>query len=156
SRPGRLNDLLHIIYRAAGSGRTPTRHYATMLREGLLKENLDGEAVAWAALRLRQCSEGRKYLIVLSDGAPVDDSTLTVNSGDYLEKHLRSVIHEIVQAGDIQLAAIGIGHDVSRYYNRSIVVSAPDDLGSAALQLIEQLLGTPSDGASAPGGVAPA
>jgi hypothetical protein len=156
SYPGRLNDLLHIIYRAAGSGRMLMRHHAIMLREGLLKENLDGEAVAWAASRLRQRGESRKYLIVVSDGAPVDDSTLMANGGDYLEKHLRSVIHEIAEAGDIQLAAIGIGHDVSRYYGRSIVVNAPDDLGNAALQLIEQLLSAPSADASGPGAVAPA
>ena len=140
--PGRLNDLLHIVYCSAGQ-RLRARECVAMLRKDLLKENIDGEAIEWAASRLRQRRESHKYLIVLSDGAPVDDSTLCENAGDILERHLLSVIHEIAQAGDIRLAAIGIGHDVERYYSRSITIGAPEELESAILQLIEQLLSSP-------------
>src|SRR5262245_39595771 len=140
--PGRLNDLLHIVYCSAGQ-RLRARECLAMLRKDLLKENIDGEAIEWAASRLRKRRESHKYLIVLSDGAPVDDSTLYENSGDYLERHLLSVIHEIVQAGDIQLAAIGIGHAVDSYYSRSIAGAAPEELEGAILQLIEQLLCSP-------------
>jgi Cobalamin biosynthesis protein CobT VWA domain len=139
--PGRLNDVLHIIYCSAGQ-KLHARHCAMMLREELLKENLDGEAIQWAASRLRKREESRKFIILVSDGAPVDDSTLVENAGAYLENHLRSVIQEIAQAGDIQLSAIGIGHAVDRYYERSITVSTPDDLGTALLELIEQLFST--------------
>jgi transglutaminase-like putative cysteine protease len=139
--PGRLNDVLHIIYCSAGQ-RLHARHCATMLREELLKENLDGEAIEWAASRLRKREENRKFIIVVSDGAPVDDSTLVQNGGQYLENHLRSVIQQIAQAGDIQLLAIGIGHAVDRYYERSITVATADDLGTALLELIEQLVST--------------
>jgi len=140
--PGRLNDLLHVIYCSAGQ-RLGARECSAMLREDLLKENIDGEAIEWAASRLRQRRESHKYLIVLSDGAPVDDSTLCENAGNILERHLLSVIHEIAQAGDIQLAAIGIGHDVERYYSRSITIAAPEELEGAILQLIGQLLSSP-------------
>jgi len=140
--PGRLNDLLHIVYCSAGQ-RLRARECLTMLRKDLLKENIDGEAIEWAASRLRQRRESHKYLIVLSDGAPVDDSTLYENGGDILERHLLSVIHEIAQAGDIQLAAIGIGHDVDRYYSRSITVAAPEELEGTIPRLIEQLLCSP-------------
>ena len=139
--PGRLNDVLHIIYCSAGQ-RLHARHCATMLREELLKENLDGEAIEWAATRLRNREESRKFIIVVSDGAPVDDSTLLQNGAQYLENHLRGVIQQIAQAGDIQLSAIGIGHAVDRYYERSIIVATPDDLGTALLELIEQLVST--------------
>jgi cobaltochelatase CobT len=145
--PGRLNDVLHLVYCSAGQ-RPLVRHYATMQRPGLLKENLDGEALAWAASRLRRRGESRKCLIVLSDGAPVDDSTLSENGAEYLENHLRSVIEEITQTGDVQLAAIGIDHgrssnyNVNRYYKPSITVT-PDNLGEAVLGLIEQLLCRP-------------
>ena len=140
--PGRLNDLLHIVYCSAGQ-RLRARECLTMLRKDLLKENIDGEAIEWAASRLRQRSESHKYLIVLSDGAPVDDSTLCENGGDILERHLLSIIHEIAQADDIQLAAIGIGHDVERYYSRSITVAAPEELEDAIPRLIEELLCSP-------------
>jgi len=139
SYPGRLNDLLHIIYCSAGE-RLHARHCATMLRKDLVKENVDGEAIEWAASRLRQRGESQKYLIVVSDGAPVDDSTLFANGDAYLEHHLLSVIHGIGQAGDIQLGAIGIGHRVERYYTRSMTINAPEELDGAILQLIEQLL----------------
>ncbi len=137
--PGHLNDLLHIVYCSVGD-RLHARHCATMQRAELLKENIDGEAIEWAASRLRQRGEKHKYLIVVSDGAPVDDSTLSVNAGNYLERHLLSVIYGISEAGDIQLAAIGIGHDVGRYYAHSITITAPEELDGAVLQLIEQLL----------------
>jgi cobaltochelatase CobT len=142
SYPGRLNDILHIIYCGAGE-RLNVHHFSAMLRPEILKENLDGEAVQWAASRLRMCAESRKYLIVVSDGAPVDDSTLTENGAEYLENHLRHVIHKIDQAGDIALSAIGIAYAVDGYYPRSVVVKSPDDLGTAVLELIEQLLCTP-------------
>jgi cobaltochelatase CobT len=137
--PGRLNDLLHIVYCSAGD-KLDARRYATMLREELLKENIDGEALEWAASRLRQRAERDKYLIVVSDGASVDDSTLLENGDAYLERHLLSVIQGIAQAGDIHLAAIGIGHRMERYYARSATVTAPEELDGAVLQLIEQLL----------------
>jgi cobaltochelatase CobT len=137
--PGRLNDLLHIVYTSAGSAPRP-RDYAIMLRPNLLKENLDGEAIEWAATRLRARPERRKHLIVISDGAPVDDSTLAQNGAEYLERHLLAVIRDIAQAGDIQLSAIGLYHAVDRYYPNSTVVNSPDDLGNAAINLVERLL----------------
>jgi cobaltochelatase CobT len=111
-----------------------------MLRRDLLKENIDGEAVAWAASRLRRRDERQKCLIVLSDGAPVDDSTLLENGGLYLDHHLRSVIGEIEQAGDIRLAAIGIGHPVEQYYRDGITISSPEELENTLVQLIDRLL----------------
>lgn len=148
SYPGRLSDILHIVYCHAGE-RPSAHHYAMMMRETVLKENVDGEAVEWAASRLRQRGESRKYLIVVSDGAPVDDSTLAVNPGTYLDHHLRGAIAEIAQAGDIQLAAIGLGHAVDRYYDRSVVIrTMEEDPGSVVLQLLEQLLGVPRADAS--------
>jgi cobaltochelatase CobT len=141
--PGRLNDLLHVVYCSAGE-KLHARHRATMQRTELLKENIDGEAVEWAASRLRQRGEKHKYLIVVSDGAPVDDSTLSVNAGDCLERHLRSVVHGIAEAGDIQVAAIGICHNVGRYYARSVTIADPEELDSAVLQIIEQLLCPPT------------
>jgi cobaltochelatase CobT len=140
--PGRLNDLLHIVYCHAGE-RLQARDCSTMLRRDLLKENIDGEAIEWAASRLRRRGERHKYLIVLSDGAPVDDSTLLANGDTYLHRHLLGVIHGIAQAGDIALAAIGLGHPVDRYYARSIAVAAPEELDGAMLALIEQLLCSP-------------
>ena len=144
--PGRLNDLLHIVYCSAGE-KLDARDCSTMLRRDLLKENVDGEAIEWAASRLRRRGERHKYLIVLSDGAPVDDSTLYENGDAYMERHLRGVIHGIAQAGDIALAAIGLGHPlghpVERYYARSIAVAAPEELDGAMLRLIEQLLCPP-------------
>jgi cobaltochelatase CobT len=147
--PGRLNDVLHIVYCSVGE-RPGLRRCAMMMREEILKENLDGEAVQWAASRLRRCAEGRKNLIVISDGAPVDDSTLAANGAPYLENHLRSVMQEIAQAGDIQIAAIGVGHDVGRYYERSVTVTDLDDDATRAIQeLLEQLLCPPRADAEA-------
>ncbi|MBR0752809.1 cobalamin biosynthesis protein CobT [Bradyrhizobium jicamae] len=136
SYPGRLNDLLHIIYCSAGEA----RHCATMLRPSLLKENIDGEAIEWAASRLRRRDERQKCLIVLSDGAPVDDSTLYENGDRYLPEDLRRVANEIEQAGDIQLAAIGIGHPVGQYYKQGITIDSPEELESTLIQLINRLL----------------
>jgi cobaltochelatase CobT len=137
--PGRLNDLLHIVYCSAGE-KLRARHSAAMLRPDLMKENIDGEAIEWAASRLRQRQEGQKCLIVLSDGAPVDDSTLHTNGDEYLNHHLRRVAGEIEQAGDIRLAAIGIGHPVEQYYKQGITISSPEELESTLVQLINRLL----------------
>jgi cobaltochelatase CobT len=142
SYPGRLNDLLHVVHCSAGQ-RLSARHCAAMLQPGLLKENIDGEAIEWAAARLRRRDEGRKYLIVLSDGAPVDDSTLLENGIEYLDHHLHRVIKELELAGDIRLAAIGIGRHVERHYERRTVVTSPEELERATAQLIAQLLSQP-------------
>ena len=140
--PGRLNDLLHIVYCSAGETLT-ARDCAAMLRPDILKENIDGEAIAWAASRLRRRAERRKFLIVLSDGAPVDDSTLMENGDGYLHHHLPELISEIEGAGDIRLAAIGINHRVGRYYKQSITIDSPEQLEEAVVQLIGQLLAAP-------------
>ena len=139
SYPGRLNDLLHIVYCSAGE-KLSARRCATMLRRDLLKENIDGEAVEWAASRLRRREEKQKYLIVLSDGAPVDDATLYANGDRYLDHHLRRVTSEIERAGDVRLAAIGIGHPVEQYYQQGITISAPEELEGTLVQLINRLL----------------
>lgn len=137
--PGRLNDLRHIVYKSADA---PWRRARTslglMMREGLLKENIDGEALLWAHSRLIARPEDRKILMVISDGAPVDDSTLSVNSGSYLEKHLRQVIGWIEGKSPVQLVAIGIGHDVTRYYARAVTIMDADQLGGT---MVEQLAG---------------
>ena len=137
--PGRLNDLRHIIYKDAEE---PWRHarknLGLMLREGLLKENIDGEALLWAHARLLARPEQRRVLMVISDGAPVDDSTLSVNPGNYLEAHLRSVIDWIERQSDIELTAIGIGHDVTRYYRKAVTISDSEQLGGV---MMEQLAG---------------
>jgi cobaltochelatase CobT len=137
--PGRLNDLRHIVYKSAEA---PWRRARTslglMMREGLLKENIDGEALLWAHSRLIARPEDRKILMVISDGAPVDDSTLSVNSGSYLEKHLRQVIGWIEGKSPVQLVAIGIGHDVTRYYQRAVTIMDADQLGGT---MVEQLAG---------------
>lgn len=140
--PRRLNDLLHIIYCSAGETLT-ARDCAAMLRPDILKENVDGEAIVWAASRLRRRKEQRKFLIVLSDGAPVDDSTLMENGDGYLHHHLPELISEIDSVGDIRLAAIGIGHRVERYYKQSITIDSPEELEQAVVQLITQLLAAP-------------
>ncbi|PSO22039.1 cobalamin biosynthesis protein CobT [Bradyrhizobium sp. MOS003] len=145
--PGRLNDLLHIIYCGAGE-KLSAQRCANMLRPDLIKENIDGEAIEWAASRLRQCKETQKCLIVLSDGAPVDDSTLLANGDRYLDHHLRRVASEIEQAGEIRLAAIGIGHPIKRYYRHGVTISSPEELEGTLVQLINQLL-RPSDSLSA-------
>ena len=137
--PGRLNDLRHIIYKGADiHWRQSKKNLGLMLKEGLLKENIDGEAITWAYNRLNKRKEERKILMVISDGAPVDDSTLSVNSGDFLEKHLKKVVKFIETKSDIEILAIGIGHDVSRYYQKAIKISDVQELGDV---MIEQLSG---------------
>ena len=138
-KPGRLNDLRHIIYKSADTHwRQSKKNLGLMLKEGLLKENIDGEAISWAFSRLNKRKEERKILMVISDGAPVDDSTLSVNSGDYLEKHLKKIVKFIENKSDIEILAIGIGHDVSRYYNKAIKITDVQELGDV---MIEQLSG---------------
>ena len=137
--PGRLNDLRHIIYKSADTQwRISKNNLGLMLKEGLLKENIDGEAINWAFNRLKKRKEERKILMVISDGAPVDDSTLSVNSGDFLEKHLKKTVKYIENKGDIEILAIGIGHDVSRYYSKAIKITDVQELGDV---MIEQLSG---------------
>ncbi len=138
--PGRLNDLRHIVYKAADMPwRRARRNLGLMLREGLLKENIDGEALAWANRRLLGRRESRRILMVISDGAPVDDSTLSVNSGSYLERHLREVIAEIERGRGIELIAIGIGHDVTRYYRRAVTITDAEELGGTMLAKLSEL-----------------
>jgi len=138
--PGRLNDLRHIIYKAADAPwRRARRNLGLMMREGLLKENIDGEALMWAHQRLIGRSEARRILMVISDGAPVDDSTLSVNSGHYLEKHLREVIAEIEGKSPVQLIAIGIGHDVTRYYRRAVTIVDVEQLAGAIVDQLAEL-----------------
>jgi cobaltochelatase CobT len=138
--PGRLNDLRHIIYKAADSPwRRSRRSLGLMLREGLLKENIDGEAILWAHQRVLVRPEQRRILMVISDGAPVDDSTLSSNSGNYLEQHLRQVIEWIEQRSPVELLAIGIGHDVTRYYRRAVTISDPEQLGGVMLSELSAL-----------------
>ena len=142
--PGRLNDLRHIVYKRADEPyRRARRNLGLMMREGLLKENIDGEALLWAHSRLIARSEERKILMVISDGAPVDDSTLSVNSGSYLEKHLRQVIAWIENRSPVSLIAIGIGHDVTRYYQRAVTIMDAEQLGGT---MVEQLAGLFDDG----------
>ena len=130
--PGRLNDLRHIVYKAADEPwRRAKKNLGLMMREGLLKENIDGEALTWAHNRLIGRPEQRKILMVISDGAPVDDSTLSVNAGNYLEKHLRHVISEIENKSSVELTAIGIGHDVTRYYQKAVTIVDAEQLGGA-------------------------
>ena len=137
--PGRLNDLRHIIYKKADEPwRHAKRNLGLMMREGLLKENIDGEALLWAHNRLIARAEDRRILMVISDGAPVDDSTLSVNHGGYLEQHLRKVIEMIETRSPVQLVAIGIGHDVTRYYKRAVTIMDVEQLGGT---MIEQLAG---------------
>ncbi len=156
--PGRLNDLRHIIYKTADAPwRRSKRALALMMREGLLKENIDGEALAWAHSRLLARPEQRRILMMISDGAPVDDSTLSVNSGCYLERHLRQVIEEIETKSPVQLLAIGIGHDVTRYYRRAVTITDPSELAGAMTDKLvelfdEQAEPAPSGRASAGGG----
>lgn len=138
--PGRLNDLRHIIYKPADAPwRRARKSLGLMLREGILKENIDGEALAWAHDRLLARSEDRRIMLVISDGAPVDDSTLSVNSGSYLEKHLREVIGYIENRSPVELLAIGIGHDVTRYYRRAVTITDVDQLGGAVVGQLTDL-----------------
>jgi len=137
--PGRLNDLRHIIYKSADTHwRQSKKNLGLMLKEGLLKENIDGEAITWAFNRLSKRKEERKILMVISDGAPVDDSTLSVNSGDFLEKHLKKTVKFIENNSEIEILAIGIGHDVSRYYTKAIKITDVQELGDV---MISQLSG---------------
>lgn len=138
--PGRLNDLRHIVYkRADAPWRRSKQSLALMMREGLLKENIDGEALAWAHNRLLGRSEHRRILMMISDGAPVDDSTLSVNTGCYLERHLRQVIEEIETRSPVELIAIGIGHDVTRYYRRAVTITDPTELAGAMTDKLVEL-----------------
>ena len=139
-KPGRLNDLRHIIYKNADAHwRQSKKNLGLMLKEGLLKENIDGEAISWAFNRIKKRKEVRKILMVISDGAPVDDSTLSVNSGDYLEKHLKKIVKFIENKTDIEILAIGIGHDVSRYYNKAIKITDVQELGDVMISQLSAL-----------------
>jgi cobaltochelatase CobT len=138
--PGRLNDLRHIIYKSADAPwRRARKNLGLMMREGLLKENIDGEALDWAHKRLLGRPEQRKILMVISDGAPVDDSTLSVNAGNYLEKHLRHIIGEIENRSPVELIAIGIGHDVTRYYKRAVTIVDAEELGGVMTEKLAEL-----------------
>ncbi len=138
--PGRLNDLRHIIYKSADENSRKSKiNLGLMLKEGLLKENIDGEALLWASSRLTKRPESRKILIVISDGAPVDDSTLSVNDSNYLEKHLKSTIISIQDKTNIELLAIGIGHDVKQYYDKAITIHDVEELGGAIFNKLEDL-----------------
>jgi len=138
--PGRLNDLRHIIYKSADAPwRRARRNLGLMMREGLLKENIDGEALMWAHSRLARRPEQRKILMMISDGAPVDDSTLSVNPGNYLERHLRAVIEEIETRSPVELLAIGIGHDVTRYYRRAVTIVDAEELAGAMTEQLAAL-----------------
>ncbi|NLH82664.1 MAG: cobaltochelatase subunit CobT [Phyllobacteriaceae bacterium] len=138
--PGRLNDLRHIVYKAADAPwRRSRRNLGLMMREGLLKENIDGEALTWAHERLLGRPESRRILMMISDGAPVDDSTLSVNPGNYLERHLRRVIEEIETRSPVELIAIGIGHDVTRYYRRAVTIVDAEELAGAMTDQLASL-----------------
>ncbi|MEE2997520.1 MAG: cobaltochelatase subunit CobT [Pseudomonadota bacterium] len=140
ANPGRLNDLRHIVYKPADAPwRRARKSLGLMLREGLLKENIDGEALLWAHSRMVHRQEQRKILMVISDGAPVDDSTLSVNPGNYLERHLREVIKMLESRPDVQLTAIGIGHDVTRYYNRAVTIMDAEQLGGTMMDRLAEL-----------------
>jgi cobaltochelatase CobT len=138
--PGRLNDLRHIIYKSADAPwRRSRKNLGLMLREGLLKENIDGEALLWAYRRLMSRPEHRRILMVISDGAPVDDSTLSVNPGNCLERHLRDVIRDIEGRNYVELIAIGIGHDVTRYYRRAVTIVDAEELGGTMMKKLSEL-----------------
>jgi len=140
ANPGRLNDLRHIVYKPADAPwRRARKSLGLMLREGLLKENIDGEALLWAHSRMVHRPEQRKILMVISDGAPVDDSTLSVNPGNYLERHLREVIKTLEQRKDVELTAIGIGHDVTRYYSRAVTIMDAEQLGGTMMDRLAEL-----------------
>ncbi|MEL0017335.1 MAG: cobalt chelatase [Gammaproteobacteria bacterium] len=140
ANPGRLNDLRHIIFKSADENfRKARKSFGIMLREGLLKENVDGEALAWAHQRLSKRNEERKILIVISDGAPVDDSTLSTNHSNFLDNHLRQIISSIETQGNVELLAIGIGHDVTKYYDKSITINRAEELAEALLDKLTEL-----------------
>jgi cobaltochelatase CobT len=141
--PGRLNDLRHIIYKGADTHwRQAKNNLGLMLKEGLLKENIDGEAISWAYNRIKKRKEERKIMMVISDGAPVDDSTLSVNSGDFLEKHLKKMVKFIENKTEIEVLAIGIGHDVSRYYDKAIKITDVNELGDVMISQLSSLFDT--------------
>ncbi len=155
--PGRLNDLRHVIYKAADAPwRRARRNLGLMMREGLLKENIDGEALDWAHKRLLGRPEQRKILMMISDGAPVDDSTLSVNAGNYLERHLRAMIEEIETRSPVELIAIGIGHDVTRYYRRAVTIVDAEELGGAMTEKLAELFSETAPAAPAVGRRMPA
>jgi cobaltochelatase CobT len=140
TNPGRLNDLRHIIYKSADKPwRQAKKNLGLMLKEGLLKENIDGEALLWAFKRITGRKEERKILMVISDGAPVDDSTLSVNSGDYLEKHLKQTVKWIEENSNVEILAVGIGHDVTRYYKRAIKITDVQELGDVMVNQLTKL-----------------
>jgi cobaltochelatase CobT len=140
AQPGRLNDLRHIIYKSAdGPWRRTRPNLGLMMKEGLLKENIDGEALEWAHRRMMARPEARKILMVISDGAPVDDSTLSVNPANYLEKHLRDVIAMVERRRAVELIAVGIGHDVTRYYDRAVTITDVDQLAGAMTEQLASL-----------------
>ncbi|HEX8900844.1 cobaltochelatase subunit CobT [Vitreimonas sp.] len=146
-QPGRLNDLRHVIYKSADAPwRRARRNLGLMMREGLLKENIDGEALMWAHDRLIGRQEQRRILMVISDGAPVDDSTLSANPGNYLERHLRTVIHWIETRSPVELIAIGIGHDVTRYYRRAVTITDAEQLGGVMTEKLAELFEEPAPG----------
>ncbi len=139
-QPGRLNDLRHVVYKSADAPwRRARKHLGLMMREGLLKENIDGEALLWSHERLLGRAEQRRILMVISDGAPVDDSTLSANPGNYLERHLRDVIHWIETRSPVELIAIGIGHDVTRYYKRAVTITDAEQLGGVMIEKLAEL-----------------
>jgi cobaltochelatase CobT len=149
--PGRLNDLRHIIYKAADAPwRRARKNLGLMMREGLLKENIDGEALDWAHKRLLARPEQRRILMMISDGAPVDDSTLSVNPGNYLERHLRYIIEEIETRSPVELIAIGIGHDVTRYYRRAVTIVDAEELGGAMTEKLAELFDEKAEPAATP------
>jgi len=140
TNPGRLNDLRHIIYKSADKPwRQSKKNLGLMLKEGLLKENIDGEAILWAFKRIAIRKEERKILMIISDGAPVDDSTLSANSGDYLEKHLKQTVKWIEENSNIEILAIGIGHDVTRYYKKAIKITDVNELGDVMINQLTKL-----------------
>jgi cobaltochelatase CobT len=140
ANPGRLNDIRHIIYKSAdNSWRRSRKYFGAMLREGLLKENVDGEALAWSHERLIKRPEERKILIVISDGAPVDDSTLSANREDFLDNHLREIISKIENDSPVDLQAIGIGHDVTKYYKNALTINRAEELGEVLLEELTKL-----------------
>ncbi len=144
-QPGRLNDLRHVIYKSADAPwRRARRNLGLMMREGLLKENIDGEALMWAHDRLVGRPEQRRLLMVISDGAPVDDSTLSANPGNYLERHLRAVIHWIETRSPVEVIAIGIGHDVTRYYKRAVTITDAEQLGGVMIEKLAELFDEPA------------
>ena len=140
SNPGRLNDLRHIIYKSADTPwRQSKKNIGLMLKEGLLKENIDGEAILWAYNRIKKRNEERKIIMIISDGAPVDDSTLSVNSGDFLEKHLKQIVKFIEGKTETEILAVGIGHDVSRYYSKAIKITDVHELGDVMINQLSYL-----------------